>query len=65
MIDYNMKVFGKVVIGIHKGELPKFSDMASTCQYWNIGSQKHNENSSEQSRKPLSYTRKHWRNNKY
>eukprot|EP00826_Nyctotherus_ovalis_P058947 TRINITY_DN8154_c0_g4_i1.p1 TRINITY_DN8154_c0_g4~~TRINITY_DN8154_c0_g4_i1.p1 ORF type:complete len:163 (+),score=12.40 TRINITY_DN8154_c0_g4_i1:534-1022(+) len=36
MIEYNMRVFGKVPLGIHKGELPKFADNVSTYEYWKI-----------------------------
>ena len=35
MVDYNMKTFGKVSIGVHGKELPKFHQSA-TQQWWRL-----------------------------
>jgi hypothetical protein len=36
MIDYNMKTFGKVSIGVHGMELPKFVEDQTVKQWWKI-----------------------------
>lgn len=37
MIDYNMKTFGNVAIGIHGKELPKFAQTQNVKEYWKLG----------------------------
>jgi len=37
MVDYNMKTFGNVAIGIHGKELPKFSQTQNLKEYWKLG----------------------------
>lgn len=34
MLDYNMHTFGKVAIGVHGKELPKFSEDPNTKYWW-------------------------------
>ena len=34
MLEYNMKTFGKVSIGVHGKELPKFSESQSNKEWW-------------------------------
>ena len=34
MLEYNMHTFGKVSIGVHGKELPKYSDDPEKKEYW-------------------------------
>lgn len=34
MLDYNMKTFGRVAIGVHGKELPKFQNDETTKEWW-------------------------------
>lgn len=34
IVEYNVRVFGKVIKGIHPSELPKFAAHISTQEYW-------------------------------
>ena len=36
MLEYNLKTFGKVTIGVHGGELPKFSEHSNLTEYWKL-----------------------------
>lgn len=59
MIDYNMKTFGNVSIGIHGKELPKYSSTANLKEYWKLGN-KYKENPGYSSRIELEQTQKIW-----
>jgi len=35
-LDYNMKTFGRVAIGVHGKELPKFSEDETKKEWWTL-----------------------------
>lgn len=53
MIEYNMRVFGKVPLGIHKGELPKFADNPNTYEYWKFQNLAYSAKEQRQSKESL------------
>ena len=59
MIDYNMKTFGNVAIGIHGKELPKFSQTQNMKEYWKLA-QTYKDNPTVTSRLELRQTHKYW-----
>lgn len=36
MLEYNMKTFGKVSIGVHGKELPKYLDDDTVKEWWRL-----------------------------
>jgi hypothetical protein len=36
MLEYNMSTFGKVAIGVHGKELPKYSETDNVKEWWKI-----------------------------
>jgi hypothetical protein len=34
LLDYNLKTFGRVVVGVHGMELPKFTEEEKTKEWW-------------------------------
>ena len=37
MVDYNIKTFGNISIGIHGREIPKLAASTDTVEYWKLG----------------------------
>lgn len=66
MLEYNMKVFGNVSIGIHGRELPKFNDASDkkTCnKEWWQKQNSYRENPKFQSLKMMKQSNKFWAKN--
>lgn len=59
MLDYNMKTFGKVSIGVHGKELPKFSEDQSVKEFWKLKNG-FAENPNHKSAKELHFKKKYW-----
>lgn len=59
MIDYNMKTFGNVAIGIHGKELPKYSEDETKKEWWKIRDN-YNSNPSNVSCYKLRQTHNYW-----
>ena len=59
MLDYNMKTFGKVAIGVHGKELPKFYDNDDAKEWWKKN-RNYQENPTNKSAKVLLQERKFW-----
>ena len=64
MLDYNMKTFGKVSIGVHGKELPKYAECQDqqTKEWWKL-KRGYNDRPNYQSQKILRQTQKHWAKN--
>ncbi len=60
MIEYNMRVFGKVSIGIHGKELPKFAEDPKAQEYWKLRPGHYVADPPVQSRAQLLQTQKYW-----
>lgn len=61
MIDYNMKTFGKVSIGVHGKELPKFSQDHTVKEWWKL-KQGYVEQPEKISQKEMAMEKKYWAN---
>ncbi len=59
MVEYNMRTFGNVSIGIHGKELPKFSRAQSVQEYWKLSST-YREQPTVSSGVELRRTHKYW-----
>ena len=61
MLDYNMRTFGKVSIGVHGKELPKFAEEtdSSVKEWWKLKNG-YSENPQRQSAKELAHSKKFW-----
>ncbi len=59
MIEYNMKTFGNVAIGIHGKELPKFSQTQNLQEYWKQAKD-YADNPGVSSRLELKQSHKYW-----
>ena len=62
MLDYNLKTFGRVAIGVHGKELPKFSEEEPSKQWWKL-KKGFNSNPKYQSSKLLKQEQKFWSKN--
>jgi len=54
-----METFGKVIVGVHGKELPKFSYNPLTKEYWKLGTL-YNDNPKVKSRVKLVASKKYW-----
>ena len=62
MVDYNMKTFGKLAIGVHGKELPKFAESATVQEWWKVKDGYQSEPANV-SRKELLQSHKYWAKN--
>lgn len=62
MLDYNMKTFGKVSIGVHGKELPRYSDDEGMKEWWKL-QKGYQENPHYQSAKQMHQDKKYWAKN--
>lgn len=55
MLEYNMKTFGKISIGVHGKELPKYSELSNdnAVKEWWKNKQEYNDNPNYKSHKVL------------
>ena len=60
MLEYNMETFGKIPIGIHGQELPKFAERPSTQQYWKIRNDSYVNDPKFNSQKKLWQSKFYW-----
>ncbi len=59
MVDYNMRTFGNISIGIHGKELPKFAKTQDLKEYWKLANT-YRENPGRTSGVELRQTQKYW-----
>lgn len=59
MLEYNMKIFGRVTIGVHGKELPKYSEEETNKEWWKQ-SKGYTQNPHYQSAKLMHQDHKFW-----
>jgi hypothetical protein len=59
MLEYNIKTFGRVAIGVHGKELPRFSDDYEAKDWWKLRNS-YVENPHYQSAKLMKQDKRFW-----